>query len=238
MTQISSASRIPEEPDMQYALGHIDREEYLKSKGNSISGGRSRGPPARRRFALVALVIGAFSVMLIMLLVAILAGLSPVVPSISFSPPEKFPRTAFNATTASEGDYLAFPKNNTIWVRGASQLVVLASPLGHDETFVILNLTNPTIHLSRDVQLTLALVNADPASYHDLLLTTRGPPYGNMPMMQMMNEPGTMMLPPYGQDSFWVQNIHIVANAPGQYWYLCLFPDHAQMGMYGKLIFD
>lgn len=238
MTQMSSANRVPEEPDMQYALGRIDREEYLSRKGKAIKQKESGRPPSGRRLAFVALALGAFFVVLILILVVILVARSPVVPSISFSPPEKISRMTLNATVVSEGDYIAFPNNNTIWVKGVSQLVVLASPPGHDETFVILNLTNPTIHLSRDVQLTLALVNADPGAYHNLALTAQGPPYGTMPMMHMMNAPGTMMLPPFGQDSFWVQKMHIAANAPGQYWYLCLYPDHAQAGMYGKLIIN
>jgi len=72
--------------------------------------------------------------------------------------------------------------------------------------------------------------------YHNLALTTRGPPYSSMPMMSHMSGPKTSMLSASESGYYWVQNMNITANSPDQFWYLCEYPGHAEEGMYGSLV--
>lgn len=235
----ASDNQPSEDLDMQYALGLMDRDAYLQGRETALIKGPMRRPPLRgHRLAMRLAILGTILAVAVLILVLALlpAILSP--PSISFSPPERIVQADLNAT-ASEGAITTFYTNNTIWIGSAvSRIVVLASPPAHDEVFVILNLTNPTIHLSSETQLTLIIVNADPDAYHNLALTTTGPPFTQMPMMQMMNAPGTVMMSPPESGDYWAQEMHINSLSSGQYWYLCQYPDHAEEGMYGGLIVD
>jgi len=227
---------------MQYALGHIDRDEYLRKQGNAPQKGAlgATSPPRPKSRRLVwVLVIG---IILIVVIIAIAVIMIPTFGnnstiSVTVSPPEQLSQEGLSAVNSSEGNVIAFPENNTIWVgEGQSRVTVLSSPPGHDEEFVMLNQTNPTIHLARGATLVLVVANPDPGTYHNLAITTRGPPYGQMPMMQMMNAPGTMMLPPTSNGTYSAQQLQVTAQAPGQYWYICQYPGHANEKMYGSLI--
>ncbi len=232
----------PEDIDMKYATGQIDREEYLR-RLNAVpqEGIAEPAPSPRRRNRLVAAVIAVG----IILVVASIVVAAIVLPSflnnsnlsVTLSPPEQLSQASLNSLNMSAGSAAAFAQNNTIWVGGdQAQIVVLASPPGHDQVFLMMNLTDPTIHLARGSTLVLTVINPDPDTYHNLAITTRGPPYNQMPMMQMMNAPGTMMLPPAANETFSAQQMQVAAQAPGQYWYLCQYPGHAVERMYGNLI--
>jgi rusticyanin len=228
-----------EDPDMRYAQGLMDRDTYMGRREEAPEEGPKRRPPIRRKSLVLLAVLS--TVLVIVILIIVIAVLPTIQSSspISFSTPNRISQVELNATAASEGAVTSFSVNNTIWIgSGVSRVVVLASPLGHDETFVILGLTNPTIHLSRESKLTITLVNADQGGYHNLALTTRQPPYTQMPMMQTMNMPGSAMLSPPESNNYWAQEMRINTLTPGQYWYLCEYPGHAGQGMYGSFIVD
>jgi len=156
--------------------------------------------------------------------------------SVSLSSPQRISQTALDRMM-SGANTTTYATNNTIWIgSGVSRLVFVAAPPGHDEIFVINGLLNPTIHLSKGSQLTLTLANADPDMYHNLALTTRDPPYSSMPMMSHMSGSRTSMMSPSEIGYYWVQDMRIAVNSPGQFWYLCEYRDHAAVGMYGSLV--
>lgn len=135
----------------------------------------------------------------------------------------------------------AFGSNNTLWVRpGAPDLLVLMSPGGHDLTFLVNGLVNPEIHLAVGTHVSLRIVNMDPDMYHNWVVTSEAPPYGEYPMMGggMMGGPNemwgsSMMGEPQG-GMYWSQGLGFTLTSPGQYWYLCTYPGHASGGMYGS----
>ncbi len=133
-----------------------------------------------------------------------------------------------------------------------------------DNVFVIYGLINPTLVVPRGSDVRLVIVNLDEDAYHNFVLTSLAPPYSYMPMQGMMwtNStswyPGMMMgggmmgggsrsifavmtpmLSPadYGQGSASFYASTFALSVPGgSYWYICTYPGHAQMGMYGRII--
>ncbi len=132
-----------------------------------------------------------------------------------------------------------------------------------DNVFVIYGLIDPTLVVPRGSDVRIVMVNLDEDAYHNVVLTSLAPPYSSMPMQGMMWTNGTswypgmmgggmmggrsgsifaMMtptLPPAdygrGQASYYATSFSLDL-ASGTYWYLCTYPGHAQMGMYGKLV--
>ncbi|HEX9907104.1 MAG TPA: hypothetical protein VGB78_01375 [Thermoplasmata archaeon] len=231
--------RPPDDLDVQFALGKIDIEEYRRRRDSAESVSRAkRGLPSKERYDHVrGIQIVAIALVILTVVTGFLlaARMSPSI-SVSLSSPREIPQTdldrlmsAVNSTT--------YASNNTIWVgAGVTRLVFLAAPPEHDEIIVVNGLLNPTIHVSKGSKLTITLVNADPGMYHNLALTTRDPPYSSMPMMSHMSGPRTSMLSPSETGYYWVQDMRITVNSPGQFWYLCEYPDHAEEGMYGRLV--
>jgi rusticyanin len=120
-------------------------------------------------------------------------------------------------------------------------LLVLLSPISHDDEFVINGLANPTAQVPTGIRLTITVANMDPTDSHNWALTDRGPPYSSMPMMGGSMGFGTWMwgtsmMPRAVGGSFWAQTVTFTLNTPGQYWYLCAYPGHAAEGMYGSFV--
>jgi rusticyanin len=107
-----------------------------------------------------------------------------------------------------------------------------------DDVFVIYGLINPTIVVRSGASVQFTVVNLDDDMYHNLVVSTYGPPYGYMSMQGMMSGDWMPYLPPadYGQGSAHEYSYTLTLNQPGTLWYICTYPDHAQSGMYGKII--
>ena len=107
-----------------------------------------------------------------------------------------------------------------------------------DDVFVIYGLINPTIVVKSGASLQFTVVNLDDDMYHNLVVSTYGPPYGYMSMQGMMSGDWMPYLPPanYSQGSAHEYSYTLTLNQPGTLWYICTYPDHAQSGMYGQLI--
>jgi rusticyanin len=228
-----------EDLDVQFALGHIGTEEYRRRRDAAASHIQAKGrPPSKDRdrpMMWLQIIVVALVVLTVVTGFLLVARPSPAL-SVSLSSPQRISQTDLDRMM-SGANTTTYATNNTIWVgAGVSRLVFLAAPPGHDEIFVINGLLNPTIHVSKGSQLTVTLANADPDMYHNLDLTTRDPPYSSMPMMSHMNGPRTSMLSPSEIGYYWVQDMRIAANSSGQFWYLCEYPDHAAVGMYGSLV--
>ena len=107
-----------------------------------------------------------------------------------------------------------------------------------DDVFVIYGLINPTIvvHAGTSVQFTVA--NLDDDMYHNLVVSAYGPPYAYMAIQGMMQGNWMPYLPPanYNQNTAHEYSYTLTLNQPTTLWYICTYPDHAQTGMYGKMI--
>ncbi|AWR96817.1 hypothetical protein DFR86_04090 [Acidianus sulfidivorans JP7] len=113
-------------------------------------------------------------------------------------------------------------------------------PYANHNVYVIYGLINPTLIIPQGASVTFTLINLDAGDYHNLAITPISPPYSYYVMMQIrMNVLGvTPMLPPANYQSGIAYDFSFVIHfySSGYYYYLCEYPGHAEMGMYGKII--
>lgn len=127
--------------------------------------------------------------------------------------------------------------NGTLTFSGSSiRILVLMGPMAEGQSmysFVINNMTNPTLIIPRGAKVTMTVVNVDTDAYHGLTLTGATPPYtyNFMPMM-MGSLASTGVLPPSSSE-FPSQQISFTVS--GEMYYVCPVPGHAQSGMYGLI---
>lgn len=168
-----------------------------------------------------------------------------MVSGTSFSDPQLASASQISAwENQSNSSATAFSGNNTLWVHGGSPwMMIMMSPMGHDMTFVINGLVDPTIHVPLGTHLTVMISNMDLTMLHNWVLSNLAPPYSEDPMMDgggMMGGShemwGSSMMgePQRGMD--WSQQLGFTLSTPGQFWYLCTYPSHASDGMYGSFV--
>jgi rusticyanin len=106
------------------------------------------------------------------------------------------------------------------------------------DVFVIYGLINPTLVIPAGALVQFTVVNLDDDMYHNLVVSSYGPPFGYMSMQGMMSGNWMPYLPPadYAQGSAQEYSFVLPLNHPGTFWYICTYPGHAQSGMYGRLI--
>lgn len=137
--------------------------------------------------------------------------------------------TIWTPPTKVSNDSLAF-NGSSIKI-----LVLMGSMSGGQSmySFVIDNLTNPTLVFPAGARVTMVAVNVDTDAYHGLTISRLAPPYGYNVMVGMMGSTtSTMMLPPSGS-VFAAQQITFTVN--GDAYYFCPVPGHAQLGMSGLI---
>lgn len=129
-----------------------------------------------------------------------------------------------------------------------------------DDVFVIGGLIDPTLYIQKGATVTFTVVNLDDDMYHDLVVSSVGPPYPYALMQYMMwgggggYYRGGMMggygpgfqgflymmpvLSPADGGAGWAQSYSYTLSMPsyGTLWYLCTYPGHAQSGMYGEIV--
>ena len=138
-------------------------------------------------------------------------------------------------------------KANSVTFTGDNVVInlVAVQPGYKDQTFELHGLTNPTIIVPRGATVQLNQLNMDYGNNmeHTVVITSVPPPYPYMAMMYL----GQPQVPPMpelpwrsGDDLKTAQYAALgesfVASAPGEYWYVCPAPQHAEEGMYGKFI--
>ncbi len=150
----------------------------------------------------------------------------------------------------------AYSNNNTISFSSSNiTLVVLAMGvqrainLTHElppafdsnssgNAFVIDGLIDPTLIMPKGAIVHVDFINLDSSEYHNVIMTATGPPYQYMPMSAMNGIVSMMPIIPhadYSEGTASEYNYTAVFDNAGTYWYLCMYPGHAQMGMYGKI---
>jgi rusticyanin len=131
---------------------------------------------------------------------------------------------------------------------------VEAAPLWYPQSgeyWLAYGLVNPTFRVKQGVVVNFLFINMDNET-HMAGVTSLPPPYPEMPMMNSMMgngmmqggygsvswlSVGAMVLGVQGQTSrvYSDSMLPTTFNQPGTFWYICLYPRHAQMGMYGEI---
>jgi len=144
--------------------------------------------------------------------------------------------------------------NNTIIFRGSQNIGIVALAIMPDkaisltgrrppsystgDVFVIDGLINPTLVMPAGASVHFTVVNLDDDMYHNLVVSSISPPYPYMAMQGMMSSYDWMpFLPPtdYSQGTAHEYSYSLTLSSPAPLWYLCTYPGHAQMGMYGEI---
>ena len=110
-----------------------------------------------------------------------------------------------------------------------------------NDTFVIDGLINPTLVLQKGSTVHITFINLDSSAYHNIIITSTGPPYQYMPMSAMGGLVSMMSFVQhanYQQGQAYEYSYNASFSSAGTFWYLCMYPGHAQMGMYGKIIVE
>ncbi|MEM3845155.1 MAG: plastocyanin/azurin family copper-binding protein [Candidatus Parvarchaeota archaeon] len=148
-------------------------------------------------------------------------------------------------------DVLVNRSNNTITVSSnEAKIIVEAAPSWYPrpgDFWLIYGLVNPTIIVKDNTTINFVFINMDNIT-HMPAITTVSPPYSYMPMQQNMmgyvgntgSWPaiGSMLPATSGQSQqpvYAATNLSMAFNSSGNYYYICLIPGHAEMGMYGKI---
>lgn len=96
----------------------------------------------------------------------------------------------------------------------------------------------PNVSVPAGSTITVDFADGDPGQPHGFELTTAAPPYPSMAMMAgHIAAPGAFIMPvppPRGQ-LWYAATVTFQAPAPGNYYFICPVPGHAQQGMWGTL---
>ena len=173
--------------------------------------------------------------------------------------------TSFNRMNSVPAGALVNNSSNSINVTSKSvTLIVEAAPTWyprHGDFWLIYGLVNPNIVIREGTTVHFVFINMDNIT-HMPAITTIGPPYSYMPMQGNMMGSGTdsgsgMMGYQSGGNGSWLaigpspmlpgtsanaqdqayaaSNLTVTFSSSGNYYYICLIPGHAQMGMYGEI---
>ena len=167
---------------------------------------------------------------------------------------------AIQAIKSAPQDAKVVPYNNTI-VFGSKNVTLVVFTMGggraanltgrqlpgyaKGDVFVISGLIDPTLVIPSGASLHATVINLDADMYHNFVVTALPPPYPYMAMEGMMTNwqrgvsfAMTPFLPPanYGQGTAHEYSYALSLGTAGTLWYLCTYPGHAQMGMYGQII--
>jgi len=118
------------------------------------------------------------------------------------------------------------------------------------DVFVISGLINPTLVVPKGTTVQFTVINLDEDMYHNLAISPVEPPYPYMTMMfstngMMSSKAGVnngfspivmSFLPPINHGLAHEYSYTFTVGRPGNLWYLCTYPSHAQDGMYGKIV--
>jgi rusticyanin len=137
---------------------------------------------------------------------------------------------------------LVFANSNT-WVQALTKMPIP----GYDNVSVTSNafdidgLYMPTLVIPNGATINVTFINMDATDHHNFVLSTFPPPYDEY-IMQSMNVNGSMvtmtpLLSPISSSNMaseFQYNVVLQTNAT-RMWYLCMFPNHAMLGMYGNI---
>ena len=100
----------------------------------------------------------------------------------------------------------------------------------------------PTLVIPRGSIINVTFINMDPTDHHSFMITSFAPPFAEY-VMQNMDTGGEMvqmtpLIPPLNtttnQVALYQYMIHLNYNTT-HLWYACMFPMHANQGMWGNI---
>ena len=116
-----------------------------------------------------------------------------------------------------------------------------ADNMSLSNTFTIYGLVLPTLDIPSGATINVTFVNMDPTDHHSFVLSSFPPPYPEY-IMQNMEVGGEMvamtpLLPPISaSNTASVFSFTVVLQTTWTHmWYMCMFPDHAMLGMWGNV---
>ena len=140
--------------------------------------------------------------------------------------------------------------NGVIFVNQSATILVEGAPVWHPgagDYFLSYRVVNPTFVVKKGIALRVEFINMDNKT-HNFAVTGSAPPYAYMPMGgegMMSRSTGqwtgmSSMLPGISsqQDNTTLyREVTMAMTFPhaGTFWYLCQYPGHAEMGMYGRI---
>ena len=159
--------------------------------------------------------------------------------------------TSFKGIDSVPFGVLANNSSNTIDVTSKTvTLIVEAAPTWyhrHGDFWLIYGQINPTIIIKQGTTIRFVFINMDNIT-HMPAITTIGPPYSYMPMQEGMMgyQNSTNSWPAIGSmltgvsaaipnTAYAATSLSMTFNSSGNYYYICLIPGHAKMGMYGQI---
>ena len=160
--------------------------------------------------------------------------------------------TSFNKINALPAGVMVNNRTNTINVTSRNAtLVIEAAPTWyprHGDFWLAYGLVNPNVVISSGTTIHFVFINMDNIT-HMPAITTVGPPYSYMPTGESMTgyqnsgsdaypAIGSMLAGTTAQNHdpvYAATNLSTSFSSIGNYWYLCLIPGHAQMGMFGEI---
>ncbi len=171
------------------------------------------------------------------------------------SPPPPYARvTRSNDTVAFDSQNIDVLVLAMIPDRAANLTGMQPPSYSTGDVFVIYGLVNPTLVIPKGTSIHFTIANLDDDMYHNMVVSSIGPPYpymsmeggmmssfwqgggkgsASLPVLSMMP-----FLPPadYRQGSAYEYSYALTFNQPGNLWYLCTYPGHALQGMYGEIL--
>ena len=135
-------------------------------------------------------------------------------------------------------------RGTTITYRSANvTLVALAAPGNRPGMYWQLDGIDgpdgPTVSVPARASISIDFADGDPGHAHGLELTTAGPPYSRMAMMQgSIASPGAFIMPvPPPEGNLWyATTVTFRAPQPGAYHLICPVPGHAKLGMWATFV--
>lgn len=153
-----------------------------------------------------------------------------------------FTQSGLNSVNTASPGVTVSEAGNLIYINESTTLPVMMGPMNASSmySFEILGLINPELVIQMGVKVHFTAVNIDDDSSHNFVLATSGPPYGYAMGGNMMRGGGYMTMMPYlspeSSGHYSYMNFTYTFSHSGTFWYLCTYPGHAQLGMYGKIM--
>lgn len=163
------------------------------------------------------------------------------------------------ARVSSANDSITFAPSSSINIAAFATTQVNATAFtgmrppsyAQGDVYVIGGLIDPTLYLPSGTSVTFTVVNMDDALYHDLVVSTVGPPFAaNLSRYTTWSGNGVMgsgfqgfahamsVLSPANYGGGWASSYSYTVTIPdyANLWYLCTYPGHAMEGMYGEIV--
>lgn len=145
--------------------------------------------------------------------------------------------TAVSLMHSPPANATVYTGNNTIVFHARANTVYV---FAMGEVFVIDGLVNPVLVVPSGASLEVVFVNLDSTESHDFAVTSLAPPYSGNPLNDVFAKESILQampfVPPVNGFSAHTFSKVFSFGEGGVFWYVCLYPGCAALGMYGEII--